>query len=462
MDDRDKDQDDRNGIEKVFDQVADAFNKLTQPPGEKKATPADMTAFFRAVKYGKTDEVKKFIAAGIALDAIGPGGDTALHLAARNNMTEAARLLLDAGANPKAGHESDLKRTPLADAVNFGKADMAELLTRYGGYTPGEKASDGFTLLHRACEKNKPHLVAAMINAGADGNEMTGNGATPLLIAIARRNPDVADRLLDFPAVARGINEFFVQTDTKKRTAFQMAVEAGQAPVVNKMLKFGSNVNAPDAEGVTPLQHAILKGDLALVRTLIANGADLNKPDSSKGSPLYMACQAPEITDPKLRGQIVELLLRSGADPDRALPDTKLTPLHAAMLSTGGKEAALALLKYPVNKEIADSDGYQPIFYTIHKADTSLLREMLEQGADPNARNMRDARTPLIQAVHESAPAAVALLLSKGANPRLIDAHGKSALSYARDKKLTDIIGLLEAALLKRDAPKAGFKEWSL
>lgn len=463
MDDSDKDRDDRNGIEKVFDQVADAFNKLTQAPqGEKKAAPADMSGFFRAVKYGKTDELKKFIASGIDLDAIGPGGDTALHVAARNNMTEPARLLLEAGANPKAGHETDSKRTPLADAVNFGKAEMAELLTRFGGYTPGERASDGFTLLHRACEKNKPHLVAAMINAGADGNEMTGNGATPLLVAIARRNPEVADRLLDFPAVARGINEFFVQTDSKKRTAFQMAVEAGQAPVVNKMLKFGSNVNAPDAEGVTPLQHAILKGDVALVRTLIANGADLNKPDSAKGSPLYLACQAPEITDPRVRGHIVDVLLHSGADPDLALPDSKLTPLHAALLSAGGKDAALALLKYPVNKEIADQDGFQPIFYTIHKSDTSLLREMLEQGADPNARNMQDARTPLIQAVHESSAAAVSLLLAKGANPRMIDAHGKSALSYARDKKLADIIGLLESALAKRDAPKPGFREWSL
>ena len=55
---------------------------------------------------------------------------------------------------------------------------------------------------------------------------------------------------------------------------------------------------------------------------------------------------------------------------------------------------------------------------------------------------------------------AVALLLSKGANPKFYDSHGKSALSYARDKKLTDIIALLETALTKKDKPK--FQEWSL
>jgi ankyrin repeat protein len=457
----DNDRDDqREGIDKVFGQITDAFGKLTQPRADKP--PADAAAFFRAVKYNKAAEVKKFIDDGVDLNAPGAGGDTALHLAARNNATDAARLLLEAGANPKAPHGDDPKRTPLADAVNFGKADMAELLTRFGGYTPGERTSDGFTLLHRACEKNNPNLVAAMISAGADGNETTGNGATPLLVAIARRHPDVADRLLDFPAVAQGINEYFVQTDAKKRTAFQLAVERGQAPIVGKMLKFGSNVNAADADGVTPLQHAILKSDISLVRTLIANGADLNKPDSPKGSALFMACQAPEITDGKTRGAIVALLLNAGADPDQALSGSNMTPLHAAALSANGKEAVAALLKYPLDKERADSEGFQPVFYTIHKADTDLLRQMLDAGANPNARQMDDARTPLIHAVHERSPAAVSLLLSRGANPKLFDAHGRSALSYARETKQADVVALLETALNRQAAPKSGFKEWNL
>lgn len=461
-DENDKDRNDpREGIEKVFDKVADAFNKFTQgPQGQKPKPPGDTDAFFRAVKRNNIGEVQKFIDAGINLNVTGSGGDTALHLAARNNLTAVGQLLLEAGANPKVPHGDDPQRTPLADAVNFGKPEMAELLTRYGGYAPGQVASNGFTLLHRACEKGNPRLVEAMITAGADGNEKTGNGATPLLVAIVQRQTAVAEKLLEFPDVMHGVNEHFVQTDPRQRTAFQLAIEKGQSTLVAKMLAFGSNVNAPDAEGLSPLHRAILKADLPLVKTLIAHGADINKQAGANKTALHLACQAPEITDGKLRGAIVDCLLRHGADPDQSQPGTKMTPLHAAILSSNGKEAVEALLKYPGNRNQPDDEGFQPIFYTGHKSDTDLLRRLLEAGADVNARHMVDARTPLIQAVHESSAPAVALLLSKGANPKLYDSHGKSALSYARDKKLTDIIALLEAALQKKDKPR--FQEWSL
>lgn len=457
-DDKDR-QDDRDGIEKVFDSVADAFNKFTQKP---EKVPQDKAAFFRAVRQNKVAEVAKFIAAGIDLDATGAGGDTALHLAARNNLTQVAKLLLEAGANPRAAHGDDPKRTPLADAVNFGKVEMAELLTRAGGYTPGETASNGFTLLHRACEKGNPKLVEAMISAGADSNERTGNGATPLIVAIVQRQLSVAERLLDFPAVAHGINEFFVNTDPKKRTAFHLAVEKGQSALVARMLDFGSNVNAPDADGVTPLEHAILRGELALVKTLVTHGADLNKPGNGARTPLFLACKAPEITDGKLRAEIVAFLLQAGADPEIADPATKLTPLHAAVLSATGKETVAALLKYPLNKDAPDDEGSAPIFYAVAKTAPDILRALLDAGADPNARQMDDARTPLIQAVQERSVPGVALLLSRGANPKLYDAHGKSALSYARAGDMKEIIPLLEAALEKKPSRKGDFKEWTL
>ncbi|MEZ0226006.1 MAG: ankyrin repeat domain-containing protein [Alphaproteobacteria bacterium] len=461
-DDNDKDRNDaRDGIEKVFDKVADAFNKFAQgPQGQKPKPPGDTDAFFRAVKRNNVGEVQKFIDAGINLNVTSSGGDTALHICARNNLTDVGLLLLEAGANPKVPHCDDAQRTPLADAVNFGKPEMAELLTRYGGYAPGQAASNGFTLLHRACEKGNPRLVEAMITAGADSNEKTGNGATPLLVAIVQRQTAVAEKLLEFTDVMHGVNEYFVLTDPRQRTAFQLAIEKGQSTLVAKMLAFGSNVNAADAEGLTPLHRAILKADLPLVKTLIANGADINKQAGGSKSALYLACQSPDITDGKLRGAIVDYLLRQGADPDQPQPGTKTTPLHAAILSASGKETVEALLAYPGNRNQPDEEGFQPVFYTIHKSDTNLLKQMLDAGCDVNARHMVNARTPLIQAVHESSAPAVALLLSKGANPKLFDSHGKSALSYARDKKLTEIVALLETALTKKDKPK--FQEWSL
>jgi uncharacterized protein len=465
----DNNDDDKPGLEKAFgklsDKISDAFNKIGQQktPADKPAAPqtgqkqtVDTDAFFRAVKRGKPAEVKALLEAGADPNGYNSSGDTPLHIAARNDLVPVAQLLIDFGAHPKLGRKDDPKALPLDDAVNFGKVAMAEFLTRNGGYAPGNTVN-GWTLLHRAAEKGNARLVAALIEGGADANEKTDNGSTPLLVAVSRRQADVAEKLLDFPSVAGGMNEFHSQTDSKQRNAFQLAIEKGQATVVAKMLKLGVNINAADADGVTPLVHAIEQGNVPLVKTLVAHGADLNRAQSNgqggRGTPLFIACQTTEISDDKTRAQIVDILMRAGADPEIGAPITQATPLHALLSSPGGDEAARKILQHPLGLSSQDMDGMSPIFYAIKKPE--LLEDMIKAGADINIRHGQDARTPLIQAVHDEAGVAVKLLIEKGANLRAVDAHGVSALGYARAKKNTYLVEMLEEALGKQDMPPA-------
>lgn len=466
----DNNDDEKEGLEKAFgklsDKISDAFNKISQgpknpddkkpdAPGEAQAgapkQTVDADAFARAVKRGKAQEVKALLDAGADPNAWNSSGETPLHIAARGDHVDVAQLLIDFGANPKLGKRDDAKAMPLDDAVNFGKVPMAEFLTRNGGYAPGNTVN-GWTLLHRAAEKGNPRLVAALISGGADANEKTENGSTPLLVAVSRRQQEVASALLDIPSVAGGMNEFHSSTDSKKRNAFQLAVEKGQAAVVAKMLKLGVNVNAADADGVTPLVHAIEQGNLPLVKTLVAHGADINTVQGGgRGTALYIACQTPEITDDNTRAQIVDVLMKAGADPEIATPVTRATPLHALLSSPNGEPAAKKILQHPLRLSSPDMDGMAPIFYAVTKPD--VLADMVKAGADVNIRHGHDARTPLMHAVHLEAGEAVKLLVEKGANLRAKDAHGVSALGYARQKKNTYLISLLEEALAKEDMP---------
>jgi ankyrin repeat protein len=57
--------------------------------------------------------------------------------------------------------------------------------------------------------------------------------------------------------------------------------------------------------------------------------------------------------------------------------------------------------------------------------------------------------TPLINAVryrNEECPEIIQILLQAGANPKVRDAAGKTALDYAKEKGYTTIIQLLEEA----------------
>lgn len=429
-------EDTRDGLEKAADRVSNIFSKLTKQIGQGATMPADASAFLRAVKMGKVDEVKKVIAENkISLDTRNGSGDTALHICAKNNRHEIAALLLDAGANPRLARDEDDAGTPLDDAVNFGRIEMVELLTRHGAYRPGD-TREGRTLLHRACEKGKPGMVEAFIRAGADANEMTENGTTPLLIALSYRQSEVAAALLSFPEVAQGINKYFTKTDPQQRSAFQIAVDRGQVEAVRLMIPMGGDVNTPDAEGNTPLMSAIRLGNAEMVKLLAQAGASLNKSGNGAPLPLSLACSTREIASEETRAQIVSILVACGADTDPATGAIARTPLHDALKAQNGEGAVKALL---------------------------------DAGANPDAREMTEGRTPLIEAILQNDAASAALLLGAGANPKLTDVHGKSALSYARaalqrdgdeNAAMKTLIAALQAVLDARaDWPKPSLSD---
>lgn len=437
--------DDSDPIDKIFGRVSNMWDKVSKIDPSRKPDAVDR--FFRAVKSGKMDDVRAALEEGFDPNIHNKNGDTPLHICARENLTDMADLLMSHKANPRLGKKDEPKQLPLDDAVNFGKAEMTELLARYGGYLPGNTVN-GWSLLHRACEKGKPQLVAALLKAGANGNELTQNGATPLLVSVMRSQNAVADMLLDFPDVIGGMNHITVSTDEKKRNAFQLAVERGQTQIVRKMIERGTLTNIEDADGLSPLQHAIRRGDSALIALLIGAGADTNRPNAH-GSALVYALRSPEIRDETQRAAIVGILIAHGADADIADSASGETPLMIAAASYDKLPSLQALIAHGASLDLADKDGKTAVFHATGKT-TDALKALLEAGAAPDARHMQDAATPLIAAARADDPYAVQVLLAHGANPWLYDSKNKSALSYALDNVVNEYAGAANATTIAR------------
>ncbi len=461
--------DNNDPIDKIFGRVSNMWDKVTNIDPTRK--PTDTDRFFRAVKNNKLADVREALEAGFGANTHDKNGDTPLHLCARGNLTDMAALLIEHKADARIGKKDDPKHLPLDDAVNFGKAEMTELLARHGGYMPGNTIN-GWSLLHRACEKGKPQLVEALLKAGANGNEPTENGATPLLISVMRAQSAVAEMLLDFPGVTEEMNHIHVRTDDKKRNAFQLAVERGQSSIARKMIAKGTMLNTEDADGYTPLQHAIRRGDTELVSLLIAGGSDINRANAH-GTPLVYAAAASELRDEKQRAAIVDLLIARGADADAREQGTGRTPLMILAGEYDRFPALQALLRHPVSRDLSDNSGMNAVFHALKNGRG--MDALLAAGAPPDARHMKDASTPLIAAAKADDLHAVRRLLEAGANPRLYDARGKSALSYARDNIVNEYAGAVNpdkvAALLEeklapdlkaRRKPKPRGGEWNL
>ena len=156
--------------------------------------------------------------------------------------------------------------------------------------------------------------------------------------------------------------------------------EEGNIEAVKQHLAAGTDVNAKDEYGRTPLHKAALEGHKEIAELLIAKGAVVNAKDEEGGTPLHYAAfgESPSSSAQSGGGhkEIAELLIAKGADVN-AKGVATWTPLH-----------------YAASKEIAEL--------------------LIAEGADVNAKTGELDETPLDSAIKYNQPEIVDLLRKHG------------------------------------------------
>jgi ankyrin repeat protein len=118
-----------------------------------------------------------------APDARTPDGFTPLHIAAFAHNVDAARRLLELGADPNVlATASFAEVSPLGTAATFGDADIAALLLEYGA-DPELTADHGGTPLHSAAANGFTEIVALLLAHGAKRDARTDAGKSPADVA---------------------------------------------------------------------------------------------------------------------------------------------------------------------------------------------------------------------------------------------------------------------------------------
>jgi ankyrin repeat protein len=173
----------------------------------------------------------------------------------------------------------------------------------------------------------------------------------------------------------------------KKATALHLAALHNQHAVVRLLIERGADLDARDfPDNATPLHFAAFQGDLEMVRLVVEAGADVD----GKGDDYEIGILGWATCFQKIREDVADYLLANGA--------------------TLNLWAAIAL----------------------DRADD--VRAMItRQPALLGARMSRNQhrRTPLHHAAAKNRPRIVQLLLELGADPRVTDATGATALTAA-------------------------------
>lgn len=158
-----------------------------------RGAPLDL---FAAAATGRVDALDTALQLGAAIEAHAYDGWTPLHLAAFFGHTEAARRLLDAGADVSPVSQNALRNTPL-HAATAGRHDAVALLLIDRGADIHATDAGGHTPLHIAAENGMGDVVRRLLTAGADAHAVDAEDKTPLSRAAAKNHSHIVDLIND-------------------------------------------------------------------------------------------------------------------------------------------------------------------------------------------------------------------------------------------------------------------------
>lgn len=149
---------------------------------------------FAAAALGRLDDLRQALRRSGAVNDVAYDGWTPLHLAAFFGALDAARLLIDSGAELQAISRNSLGNTPLHAATAGGHSAIALLLIERGADVTVPDAGR-HTPLHIAAESGLIDVVKALLARGADPLAVDADDQTPLSRAAAKNRHEVVDLL---------------------------------------------------------------------------------------------------------------------------------------------------------------------------------------------------------------------------------------------------------------------------
>lgn len=155
--------------------------------------PDEQLTVFEAAAFGRTERLAEILRGEPSqAAALSDDGFTALHLAVFAEQEEAARLLIDRGADVDALATSPIARVrPLGTAAFVRSVAMARLLLD-GGADVNGRGEGGFTALHSAAQSGNEELTRFLLDRGADATAAAEDGTRSLDLA----TDDAVRRLL--------------------------------------------------------------------------------------------------------------------------------------------------------------------------------------------------------------------------------------------------------------------------
>ncbi|KAL9088488.1 MAG: hypothetical protein Q9165_006212 [Trypethelium subeluteriae] len=361
----------------------------------------DLTPLLFVTSAGLAELTRRLLAKNADVRAKNTEGRQALHFAAglqdEQEQLKICTMLLERSADPNNDKEEPVCfESPFLFMLYCSPSvKTARLFLDYKA-DPQEQDDWGWSSLHNvALSGNDPDLVRFLIEKEADINAEDQSGETPLH-KLVRRDDCTVEMLKAFLEARAEVNK-------DNKISRQRLAEVSQTcnlEIVKSLLDHGADVHDTDDLGTAALHRAALWSNWEVVDLLLSRGGNAALADKAGRTCFWRAAGGDNIDvlrrlTEALRPESVEVLDK----PD----DRGRTPLRKAC-AHGNTDAARFLL------DLQGTDGVS---------------------TDVNAQDLLLGRTALHAAAYQGFAEIVALLLSRQADAKSTDNHGKTPLQLA-------------------------------
>ncbi len=442
----------------------------------KLANREGATPLYLASLRGSAPMIEKLLKNGADVNDRGPGGETPLMLVARTGNLDALRLLLDHHADVNA---KDKLRgtTALMWATDQLHPDAVKLLIEHGASvsaaTEIDTRNSRNNLANTVTQRLKSSFGVLGQRSGSNGIPSAGPAAAPKGEAAPKTSAPTHEPIVAsaggavVPAKAtpatqpNGEDEVvsFFRRPAKKDggglTPLSYAARENCMECAEFLVEAGADVNQRTFYGWTPLLVATQNRHYQLAKYLLEHGANPNTPNNGGWTPLYLATDNRNIEggDYPVRApdmdhlDFIQLLIAKGANVNARVCGVESKPDKCTGDSTETRTNFTMQWLF--------EDGATPFLRAAQSGDVTLMKLLLDHGADPKIFTAHNV-TPLAVAAgigwvegvtYEWSPAenleAVKMCLDLGIDPNVADDEGRTALHGAAHKGRLEVIQLL-------------------
>lgn len=371
-----------------------------------------------------------------------------------------AAIVSSRGYALSAAGESDSR---LPEAVKRG--DRSAVLSLLRTHVPVDsEEGDGSTALHWAVYQDNLELAKVMLDAHANVNAVTRNGAiTPLFMACQNGNAPMIELLLAHGADANGANSFGT-------TPLMIAAASGSGQAVKVLLDHGALVNAREhTHDQTALMFAANLDRSDAIGVLLAHGADPNL--SSKVAPTFRLKtkkdgNVDEVQTRKLdkNGKVIEeeepphptadvLDAKTSAKkagltkvPEPGMDEHGVKATAVEPVGIQAKTAEVQDVAAPaqpptpldVKKKRREAGaklmgGLAPLHYAARQGNIAAATALLDGGANINQVSGSEQTTPLVLAIANGHYDFAKVLIDRGADVNIANDMGVAPLYATED-----------------------------